>query len=192
MSIKLKYLCLAHRKHADQAHPWMTAGRKKLTHPLPEADRNQEMFDFTPSPFSIKKAWILTQARWVLWGTSPPSSQFAGFPNKVTIPCSSNLSLDLLACCVASSTSLDSVTHWQNTYYYNPPFTDKGLRLWNNWPKLRVIKSQSQDLNSVCLVSTSVLQSDPRQYKMLLVVVSPMATVTTQAVHNCNIDKEKA
>ena len=34
----------------------------------PEADWNQERFDFTPSPFSIKEAWILTQARW-LFGT---------------------------------------------------------------------------------------------------------------------------
>ena len=29
MSIKLKYLCLAHKKHPDQAHMRMTAGRKK-------------------------------------------------------------------------------------------------------------------------------------------------------------------
>ena len=58
MSIKLKYLRLAHRKHPDQAQLWMAAGRKKLTPPL-EADGNQEMFDFTPSPFSIKEAWIL-------------------------------------------------------------------------------------------------------------------------------------
>ena len=34
MCIKLKYPCLAYRKHLDQAHQWMTAGRKKLTHPL--------------------------------------------------------------------------------------------------------------------------------------------------------------
>ena len=30
---------------------------------------NQEMFDLTPSPFSVRAAWILTQ-RMVLWGTS--------------------------------------------------------------------------------------------------------------------------
>ena len=29
------------------------------TSPL-EADQNQEMFDFTSSPFNIKEAWILT------------------------------------------------------------------------------------------------------------------------------------
>ena len=33
------------------------------TSPL-EADWNQEMFGFTPSPISIKEASILTQARW--------------------------------------------------------------------------------------------------------------------------------
>ena len=49
-----------------------------------EADPNQEMFDFTPSPFSIKEACILTQARWFFRACS---SQFAGFPNKVVIPC---------------------------------------------------------------------------------------------------------
>ena len=34
MGIKLKYLCVAHRKYPDQGHLWMTAGRKKLTHSL--------------------------------------------------------------------------------------------------------------------------------------------------------------
>ena len=45
----------------------------------------------------------------VLWDTSPPSSRSAGFLNKVTIPCPNTSSLDLLACRVVSSTSLDSV-----------------------------------------------------------------------------------
>ena len=44
----------------------------------------------------------------VLWDTSPPSSQSAGFPNKVVIPVEflNNLSLDLLACRAMSSMSL--------------------------------------------------------------------------------------
>ena len=46
----------------------------------------------------------------VLWDTSPPSSRSAGFPSKVTIPCPNNLSLELLACHAAGSTSLDAVT----------------------------------------------------------------------------------
>ena len=40
----------------------------------------------------------------VLWDMSPPSSWSAGFP------CPNSLSLDLLACCGVSSTSLDLVT----------------------------------------------------------------------------------
>ena len=42
----------------------MTAEKKKWTHPSPEADQNEEMCYFTPSPFRIKEVWILTQARW--------------------------------------------------------------------------------------------------------------------------------
>ena len=34
---------------------------ERLSH-FPEADGNQEVFDFTLSPFSIKRTWILTQA----------------------------------------------------------------------------------------------------------------------------------
>ena len=34
LRIKLKYLCLAHRKHPDQANLGMAAGKKKSTHPL--------------------------------------------------------------------------------------------------------------------------------------------------------------
>ena len=33
-AIKLKYLCLAQRKHPDQAHLWMASGKRKLTQPL--------------------------------------------------------------------------------------------------------------------------------------------------------------
>ena len=44
------------------------------------------------------------------WNTSPSSSPSASFPNKATICCPIHLSLDLLACHVMSSMSLDSVT----------------------------------------------------------------------------------
>lgn len=44
----------------------------------------------------------------VLWDTSPSSSHFAGFPNKVSIiKCPNASSFDLLACRAASSMSLD-------------------------------------------------------------------------------------
>ena len=46
----------------------------------------------------------------VLWDISPPSSWSAGFLNKVAIPSPNNVSLNLLACHMASSTSLDLVT----------------------------------------------------------------------------------
>ena len=67
MSIKLKHLCLAHKKHPDQAHLWRLQKEEINTFP-PKADGNQEVFDFTPSLFSIKEAWILTQARWFFAG----------------------------------------------------------------------------------------------------------------------------
>ena len=38
----------------------------------------------------------------VLWDTNPPSFMSAGLPNKVTVSCPSNISLDLLACCPVS------------------------------------------------------------------------------------------
>ena len=59
------------------------------------ADGSQAIFDCPPSPFSINEAWILTQARW-FWGDTSLSSWFAGFSNKVSIPCPSNLSFPLL------------------------------------------------------------------------------------------------
>lgn len=46
----------------------------------------------------------------VLWDKSPPSSPFAGFPNKVTLPDPKDTSLNLLPCHEARLTSLDSVT----------------------------------------------------------------------------------
>lgn len=44
------------------------------------------------------------------WGTSSPSSGSDGFPNKVAIPSLNPSSPNLLACCVVSRVSLDSVT----------------------------------------------------------------------------------
>ena len=53
----------------------------------------------------------------VLWDASPLSSQSTDFVNKVTIPCPMTSSLDLLACCAVSSTSLDSVTVAWKAYW---------------------------------------------------------------------------
>ena len=68
------------------------------------------MFDFILSPFSEKEAWILTWVRWVFEAWAHCVLRSTGFLNKVSIPCPINSFLDLLACCVASSASLDSVT----------------------------------------------------------------------------------
>ena len=57
----------------------------------------------------------------VLWDTSPSSSQSAGFPNKVAIPCPDTSSPDLLACREASSMSLDLVTLVQPAPFPCPP-----------------------------------------------------------------------
>lgn len=45
----------------------------------------------------------------LILNTSPPSSRSAGFLNEAAISCPDNLSLHLMAHCVASSTSMDSV-----------------------------------------------------------------------------------
>ena len=49
LSVKPKYLYSAHRKHPDQAHQWMAAGRKKVNVSPPASGGNQ---DFTP-PVSV-------------------------------------------------------------------------------------------------------------------------------------------
>ena len=105
MSIKLKYLCLAHRKHSDQAHLWITMGRRKLTHSLWRltGTRNVWVYSLTPTLFSIEEAWILTQARWFL-GTLV--RQLLGS----SVPCPQNSSVGLLACDAVSTMSLDSAT----------------------------------------------------------------------------------
>ena len=77
-----------------------------------ESGWNQNL---TSSPFSIKSLHHNSEMM-LLWDSDPPFSWSAGFPNKVTIPCPSNLSLDLSACCGTSSSNLDSVigSHLRN------------------------------------------------------------------------------
>ena len=64
----------------------------------------------------MNEVWILSQIKGVLWNPSSTSPQSAGFLNKVTVPCPSNSSLDMLACHAgrtqACHTSLDSTTTW--------------------------------------------------------------------------------
>ena len=59
-----------------------------------------------PFPFSIKRSLISNLGKMVLRDMSLPSSQSAGFLNKVALPCPSSSSLDLLACCAVSKDEL--------------------------------------------------------------------------------------
>ena len=63
-----------------------------------EADGNQETFDFTPSPFSIKEARTLNSGKMILWDTGPPSSWSTDFLNEVAVSYPNNSPLHLLAC----------------------------------------------------------------------------------------------
>ena len=79
--------------HPDPVHLWMAIGRKKLTHPLPEAGHSrrylQNLWPFffasfpPPPPCSIKEPGIQTPTRWSFWNISLPSSPSAGFLNKL-------------------------------------------------------------------------------------------------------------
>lgn len=95
MSLKLKYLRLAHRDHPDRVHLWVTAGRKKLTRPLWRLMRTRKCLTLLPTP---------------------PSSWSADSQNKVSILCPENSSLDVLACLSWSSLSLGSVSVCTGNY----------------------------------------------------------------------------
>ena len=89
----------------------MTAGRTK-THPLPEIDRKQEVFCFTPATLSIKESWSLTQTRWfrevsTFWSV--------GFLNKGAIPCPSSSSSILLASRASNRMGLGLVTNCEES-----------------------------------------------------------------------------
>ena len=79
--------------------------------------------DETTGPFTLlphllpalfyKRNWHLVPIRLFFWYPSLPSYQSddqSGFPNKAAIPCLNTSSPSLLACCVVSRVSLDSVT----------------------------------------------------------------------------------
>ena len=50
-AIKLKYLCLAQRKHPDQVHLWMASGKRKLTQPLWSLARTRKYLQQLTSAF---------------------------------------------------------------------------------------------------------------------------------------------
>ena len=81
------------------ARPRSTAARTKIQTP-----RSLHQPTTPPLPFQYKRSLNSNSGTIVLWDTGPSPSQAAGFPNKVTVPCPSNSSLDLLTYRVASST----------------------------------------------------------------------------------------
>ena len=102
--LTLKYLCLAHRKHPDQAHLWMAARKRKWTHPLQSLVKARKVCNnltlFTLPPhlalFALQKK--LASKPTLDGSLGAPPSQCADFPNKVTITSPNNSSFDLLAC----------------------------------------------------------------------------------------------
>ena len=54
--LKLRFFCLAHRKYPDQDHPVNDCRKEEINANPLEADRNQDMSDFTLSPLSTKEA----------------------------------------------------------------------------------------------------------------------------------------
>ena len=82
MSIKLKHLCLAPRKHPNLACLSVPTGRNEHS-----SDQNQEMFNFISSLFWYTRSLNSNSGQVVLWNRSPPSPWSAGSPSKVVIPC---------------------------------------------------------------------------------------------------------
>ena len=107
----------------NPVHLW-TAGRKKLTHPLPKVCYSFFFFLLYFFTFahlrSVKEPGIQTQVRWLLWDICLTSFRSAGFLNKVIFLASTAHSSDLLACHAASRASLDLVTKWSTSLKYLP------------------------------------------------------------------------
>ena len=109
MSIKLKYFCLTHRKQPEQAHLWMTVGGRNSYIPSRGWPKPENVW-LPPLLNSYKRSLGSNSDKMVLWDTSPPSSQSAGFLNKVAIPWLKNSSLTVSASRATSNTSLNLVT----------------------------------------------------------------------------------
>ena len=83
---ELKYLCLAHRNHSDQAHQGMAAVKKKLAHPLQRMARTkkylQELTTTLPPHLqvcSVNETSTQTLARWFFGTRVPDLSSVLGF-----------------------------------------------------------------------------------------------------------------
>ena len=77
MAINLKYLCIAHRKHPDQSHPWICEWLQEGNNTFPSGVwLNQDL-----SLLFYKQTSNSNSRKIVLWKTSLPSSGFADFLN---------------------------------------------------------------------------------------------------------------
>ena len=119
-SIAIKHLCLVHRKHwADPPVSGCKGGGNKLS--PPQADGSQQVFDFAPSPLSIKGAWILTQARWFFGTWVLHLLGLLAFPIKsLFLVSATHLSI---YCHASSRTSLDLATLSPFITFTDPVFT---------------------------------------------------------------------
>ena len=80
------------------------------------------------SPFWYKRSLNSNLVNTVLQDTGPPSSQSAGFLNKVNVPCPNNFSLN---CCVVSSMSFELLNSMiNNNYNALPVAVARGLYMW--------------------------------------------------------------
>ena len=98
LCLNVKPKCLCSGEHPDPVCLGMAAGKKKLTHPLPEAGHSRGYlqilwpFDSTSSSppllCDIQETGIQTPIGWLFGDFSLPCPRSAGFPNKVVcIPC---------------------------------------------------------------------------------------------------------
>ena len=68
------------------------------------------LYPLTSSSLFYERNQHSNPGKMILQNTSPPSSQSAGFPNKVTIACHNTSSLDLLTYHAVSNMNLNSVS----------------------------------------------------------------------------------
>ena len=121
----------------------MTSGKKAVTHPFwslaPNRKYLQQLITFFTyicifHSLFYKRSQHPDPSKMALWDSSPPSSQCAGFLNKVVISFPNNSSLDYLALCDVSNMSLDSVTHG-GSVLLTPALYIKG-KMAEKFPKL--------------------------------------------------------
>lgn len=122
--LHLNYMCLAPRKHPDQTHPWMAAG-KKLTQTLRKYMKQFiafffELYLFTSPSFFYIRSLDSSLGKILLCDKSPPPSRAASFPKRVSLPCSNNSPPDELACCLARSMSLVTMVVIISQYIHTP------------------------------------------------------------------------